>query len=176
MTEAKTQHSILHSLAVPAALFLVLAAFSLAPLGCGTEPDETSEAGTDQTTEANTDRTILLNIGIEDETENRPLTDNFLVAPPGGENWAPGALNGGGTTRAFKEHPVGETRTLRIYPEGEDKRTLEVPITMKPDMSSALASSRTNVMVYDDSIVVTGPAVPDERMAFDRPPAPSNAP
>ncbi len=50
-----------------------------------------------------------------------------------------------------------------------------VPFTMKPDMSSVLASSRTNITVYDDSIVVEGPAVPDERMTFERP-APSNAP
>jgi hypothetical protein len=40
---------------------------------------------------------------------------------------------------------------------------------MKPDMSSVLASSRTDIFVYDDSIVVSGPAVPDERITFDRP-------
>lgn len=48
---------------------------------------------------------------------------------------------------------------------------LAVPFTMKPDMSSVLASSRTNIAVHDDSIVVTGPAVPEEKIVLDRPAA-----
>jgi hypothetical protein len=46
---------------------------------------------------------------------------------------------------------------------------------MKPTMSSALASSRTDIVAHDDSIVVTGPAVPDERMMFERPVAESDS-
>jgi hypothetical protein len=57
-----------------------------------------------------------------------------------------------------------------FYPAGREAPRLEVPFTMKADMSSVLASSRTNVLVYDDSLVVTGPAVPDEKVVLDRPP------
>lgn len=39
---------------------------------------------------------------------------------------------------------------------------------MKPDMSSMLARSRTNLFIYDDSIVVSGPAVPDKKVVLDR--------
>jgi len=164
------------SLLVTAALAFALAALSLAPLSCGTESDEASEAKTAETVEGDTDRTILLNVGIEDETENRPLSDAFLIEPPSGQRWSPGVLDGGGASKAFEKHPVGETRTLRLYPEGDAGRALEVPITMKRTMSSALASSRTDVFVYDDSIVVSGPAVPDEEMTFDRPSSLSNTP
>jgi len=157
------------SLLVTIAFGLSLAALSLGPLSCGTESDEVSEQNTAQGTEGDTDRTILLNIGIEDETENRPFSDAFLIETPNGARWTPGALDGGGATRAFEKHPVGETRTLRLYPEGEGRKALEVPITMKSDMSSALASSRTDIFVYDDSIVVEGPAIPDGEMGFDRP-------
>lgn len=157
------------SLVVTVVLFLGLAAFSLAPLSCGTEPDEPSEKEAAQTAEANTDRAILLNIGIEDETEDRPLSDAFLLETPSGTHGTPGALAGGGATKAFDKHPVGETRTLRLYSEGEVGPAQEVPITMKPHMSSALASSRTNIFAYDDSIIISGPAVPDDMVVLDRP-------
>ncbi|MFO8099359.1 MAG: hypothetical protein R6T83_07010 [Salinibacter sp.] len=153
---------------VTAALCLALAAFSLAPVSCGTESDDPSGEETSQAEEADSNRAILLNIGIEDETSDRPLSDAFVIEPPSGERWAPGVLDGGGATKAFEKHPIGETRTLRLYPEGKDGHALEVPITMKPAMSSALASSRTDIFVYDDSIVVSGPAVPDKEIVFDR--------
>ncbi len=156
------------TLLVTVALGLGLAAFSLAPLSCGTESDEASEAETAQVTESNADRTILLNIGIEDDTEDHPFSEALLIETPSGARWTPGTLDGGGATKAFEKYPVGETRTLRLYPEGEAGRALEVPITMKSDMSSVLASSRTDIFVYDDSIVVSGPAVPDEEIVFDR--------
>jgi len=156
------------SFLVTAALGLALAAFSLAPLSCGTESDEASEAETAEAVEGDTGRTILLNVGIEDDTEDRLFSEAFLIETPSGARWAPGALNGGGATKTFEKYPVGETRTLRLYPQGDEGRTLEVPITMKPTMSSLLASSRTDIFVYDDSIVVSGPAVPDEEMTFDR--------
>jgi hypothetical protein len=157
------------SILVTGVLFLGLVALSIAPLSCGTEPENASSEETSRATEAESNRAILLHIGIEDETEERPLSDAFLLETPSGARWTPGVLKGGGTTKTFEKHPVGETRTLRIYPEGEDGPGLEVPITMKPDMSSVLASSRTNIFAYDDSIVVKGPAVPDGEMVFDRP-------
>lgn len=169
MHTTTTQRRAASSIVVTVVLFLGLGAFTLAPLSCGTEPDEASEEETTQTSTANSDRAILLNIGIEDETEENPLSDAFLLETPSGTRWTPGVLEGGGATKAFENHPVGETRTLRLYPEGEEGRLLEVPITMKPDMSSALASSRTDIFVYDDSIVVSGPAVPEGRVILDRP-------
>jgi hypothetical protein len=153
-------------------LCLGLVVLTATPLSCGTEPEEASEPEASQTTEANTDRAILLNVGVEDGTKDRPPSDDLLLEPPSGERWTPGILDGGGATNAFEKHPIGESRTLRLYPQGEDGQVLEIPITMKPDMSSVLASSRTDIFVYDDSIVVSGPAVPDKRITFDRP-APS---
>jgi len=157
------------SILVPGLLFLGLVGLSVLPVSCSPGSDGASEEETTQTPEANADRSILLNVGIEDETENRPLSDGFLVETPDGTRWTPGALEGGGATKAFDEYPVGETRTLRLFPEGEGGPELDVPITMKQGMSSALASSRTNIFVYDDSLVVSGPAVPDEKVVFDRP-------
>jgi len=176
MTATQTQRSAPLSIAVTAALFLGLAASSLAPLSCGTEADDPSDQQTTPTVEENTDRDILLNIGIEDDTKDRSLSGAFLIETPSGQRWSPGVLDGGGATKAFEKHPVGETRTLRLYPEGEAGRALEVSITMKSTMSSALASSRTDIFVYDDSLVVTGPAVPNKRMAFDRPASSSDSP
>ncbi len=168
MPETATQRRAASSILVSGILFLGLAALSIAPLSCGTEPEDASgESSQGKETESN--RAILLNIGIDDETEERPLSDAFLLETPSGARWTPGHQEEGGATKAFEKHPIGETRTLRIYPEGEDGPTLEVPITMKSDMSSALASSRTNIFVYDDRIVVEGPAVPDGEMVFDRP-------
>ena len=163
-----TQRRNTPSIAVTVALFLGLAALSLAPLSCGTESEETSDPETTQAAEENTNRAILLNIGIEDDTKDRPLSEAVLIETPSGTRWSPDVLDGGGATKAFEKHPIGDTRTLRFYPEGENGRALEIPITMKPDMSSVLASSRTDVFVYDDSIVVSGPAVPDEKIVFDR--------
>jgi hypothetical protein len=80
-------------------------------------------------------------------------------------------MEGGFTTKAFETYPVGETKKLLLFPEGEDGPRLEVSFTMQPEMSSVLAGSRTNVTVYDDSIVVTSPAVPDEKVVFDRSPS-----
>lgn len=174
MTSTTTRRPPTASILATSLFLLGLAAFVIVPVSCNPEPDETSKNETTQI-EGNPDRSILLNIGIEDETEERPLSDAFLLETPSGTRWTPGLQEGRWTTKAFEKHPVGETRTLRIYPEGKDGPALEVPITMKSDMSSALASSRTAVVVYDDSIVVSGPAVPDERMTFDRA-SPSSTP
>jgi len=176
MPATATRRRAASSILVTGILFLGLVALSVAPLSCGSESDDESSAAASRATEAESNRAVLLNIGIEDETAERPLSDAFLFETPSGTRWTPGLSEEGGTTKAFEKHPVGETRTLRLYPEGEDGPALEVPITMKSDMSSVLASSRTDVVVYDDSIVVTGPAVPDERMTFDRSPSPSYTP
>lgn len=169
MTTTTTERPTTSSIAVTVVLVLGLAASSLAPLSCGTEPDDASEQQATTANEENPNRSIVLNIGIEDDTQDRSLSDAFLIETPSGARWSPDVLDGGGATKTFEKYPVGDTRTLRLYPEGEAGRALEVPITMKPDMSSMLASSRTDIFVYDDSIVVSGPAVPDEKTTFDRP-------
>jgi hypothetical protein len=97
-------------------LCLGLVALTATPLSCG----EASEPEASQTTEANTDRAILLNVGVEDDTKDRPPSDDLLLEPPSGERWTPGILDGGGATNAFEKHPIGESRTLRLYPQGED--------------------------------------------------------
>lgn len=175
MPATQTQRPVTSRIFVPVVLFLGLVTVSIAPLSCGTESDDAPGEETSEVAESDTDRAILLNVGIEDETANRPLSDEFVIETPSGARWSPGTLQGAGATKAFEKHPVGETRTLRLYPEGEESSALEVPITMKPDMSSALASSRTEIVVYDDSIAVTGPAVPDEKVVLDRPSAPSSS-
>ena len=71
----------------------------------------------------------------------------------------------GGVISLFTAMPASELGTA--MPKAG--RSLEVPITMKSTMSSALASSRTDIFVYDDRIVVEGPAVPDGEMGFDQP-------
>lgn len=169
MSATATRRRAASSILITGILFLGLVALSVAPISCGTEPDEGSETDPTETTETNTDRAILLNIGIEDKTEDRPLSDAFLLETPDGTRWSPGGFETGRGTKAFEKYPVGETRILRIYPEGEDGPAMEVSITMKADMSSVLASSRTNILVYDDSIAVEGPAVPDEKVVLDRP-------
>jgi hypothetical protein len=169
MPATATRHRTASSILVTGALFLGLVTLSIAPLSCGSEPDDESSKETSRATGTESNRAILLNIGIEDETEGSPLSDAFLIETPSGVRWTPSVLKGGRTTKAFEEYPVGETRTLHLYPEGDEGRALEVPITMKPDMSSVLASSRTNIFVYDDSIVVSGPAVPEKEIVFDWP-------
>lgn len=176
MPTTTTERSASQSTLVTVVLVFGLVALSIGPLSCGTETDNASSEEASQATGGGADRAVLLNIGVEDETEERPLSDQFLLETPEGTQWTPGDLEGAGATKAFEEYSVGETRTLSLYPEGEEGPRLEVPITMRSDMSSALASSRTNVFVYDDSIVVEGPAVPDGERRLERSPASSNAP
>jgi len=139
-------------------------------MGCGSGTDRTAPRETSSqsaTSQSKTDRSILLNIGLMDQSRDR-LSEQFLVETPRSEHWRPGSLEGGLTTKAFEKYPVGESNTLYLYPKGEDGPQLAVPFTMKANMSSVLASSRTDITVFDDSLVVTGPAIPDERLAFKR--------
>ncbi len=158
---------------IPLALALGALAISVGPVGCSSE--DASEAPPTEQTEETTSQPVLLNLGVEDHTQEHPFPDQLLIITPGGNQWQPAPLAGGGVTRAFEKYPVGEPKKLSLYPAGKDSSRLEVPITMKPDMSSVLASSRTDVLVYDDSLVVTGPAVPDEKASFDRPPGDSGS-
>ncbi len=173
MPATATRRSPVRSLLVPLALALGTVAIGLGPIGCGT--DEASNDAPAEQNEQTADRSILLNVGFEDKTDQRAPSDQFLVESPKSSRWQPVSLEGGFLTNDFEKYPVGSTHELLIHPEGEDGPRLVVPFSMKPTMSSALASSRTDIVAYDDSIVVTGPAVPDERMTFERP-APSNAP
>jgi len=170
-TTAKRQSP--STLLIPLALVLGAVAIGVGPIGCSSE--DTSETPSADQTEETTNRPVLLNLGIEDHTQERPFPDGLLIVTPGGNRWQPDPLEGGFVTRAFEKYPVGEPQKLSLYLEGNEGPRLEVPFTMKPDMSSVLSSSRTNVLVYDDSLVVTGPAVPDEKVVLDRPPGDSDS-
>lgn len=160
-----------------AALALGLIALSVGPISCGTETNEsTSGDAASERTGSKAGGPVLLNIGVADHTQQRPLSAQFLIETPRGDRWRPDPLEGGHVTRAFDKYPAGESQKLLLYPQGEEGPRLAVPFTMKADMSSLSAHSRTDIAVRDDSIVVTGPAVPDERIAFDRPSSPSSSP
>ena len=173
MPATATRRSPTHSLLVPLALALGAVAIGLGPIGC--ETDDASEEAPAEQNEPMADRSVLLNVGFEDKTDERPPSDQFLVESPKSNRWRPVSLEGGFLTNDFEEYPIGSTYELLIYPEGEAGSRLVVPFSMKPTMSSALASSRTDIVAHDDSIVVTGPAVPDERMTFERPVAESDS-
>jgi hypothetical protein len=161
------------ALLIPLALALGALAIAVGPIGCSSE--DASEAPAADQTEETTSRPVLLNLGVEDHTQERPFPDQFLIVTPGGNQWRPELATSGFATRAFEKYPVGEPKKLSVYSAGKEGPRLEVPFTMKADMSSVLASSRTNVLVYDDSLVVTGPAVPDEKVVLDRPPGDSGS-
>lgn len=176
MPATTTRRSTARSSLVTLLLFLGVAGLWIGPMGCSNDAE--NAASSDTASEPHTEaagRSVLLNVGFTDKTEARRPSEQFIVETPRSTRWAPDVREGGFTTKAFETYPVGESNTLLLFPEGEDGPRVEVPFTMKADMSSILASSRTNITVYDDSIVVAGPAVPDKRMTFDRPPSSSDA-
>lgn len=150
--------------------------FGLVVLGGGlTGCTDSDNSASQNASSASADRSILLNIGLTNETEDRPLSDSFFVEGPDSVRWSPDLSEDGGfVTKEFGEYPVGADHEFSIYPNGEDGPRLTVPFTMKPDMSSALASSRTEITVRDEQIAVEGPAVSDGKMEFDRPGADAN--
>lgn len=162
------------ALLIPIALAMGALAIAVGPVGCSSE--DASETPAADQTEETTSQPVLLNLGVEDHTQERAFPDGLLIVTPRGNQWRPELATSGFATRAFEKYPVGESQKLSLYPAGKEDPRLEVPFTMKADMSSILASSRTNVLVYDDSIVVSGPAVPNEQVTFDRPSSSSNTP
>lgn len=147
---------------------LVLLLFTLvgtAPLLTGCQ----SESSDDDLPlyEDEADHRVLLNIGVTNETDQRAPDDSLAIQAPDHELWYP-EVEHGGVSREFSEYPVGEEYTITLYPTGTDGETLEVPFEMKPTMTSGVASSKTYIEVHDDSIVVRGPAIPDEHMTFER--------
>lgn len=132
-------------------------------LSCQTERSEPSEEPTD----AAADREILFNLGINDKTDERAPHDRFAVEIPGREIWYPD-LAYGGDSETFGEFRVGPKHTFTIYPTGPDEPSFAVPFSMKPTMSSELASSKTYIEIYDDSLVVRGPAIPNGPASYPR--------
>ena len=127
------------------------------------------EAGEDETaasTEASSKR-VLLNITVEDATQQRPA-DRFVLTVPGDSaSWAPD-LSWGSTSRAFGEYQVGRKHVFYVHPDSASGPQIEVPFEMQPDMISGVAASKLHVTVYDDSVVAEGPAIPDHRQRFER--------
>jgi len=164
MPTTTTQRPPSRSALVSIALVLGFVGLWIGPIGCGGDSDEATPDPAAETV----DRSVLLNVGIIDETETRPVPEQFTIESPGGERWRPDLSEVGLVTNDFDSFPVGERHEFYIYPMGDEGAPLAVPFTMQPDMSSALASSRTNIMIHDDSIVVEGPAIPDGKQTFDR--------
>lgn len=144
-------------------LVMGLAALSIGPLGCGSEAEE--EAAEEAVGES--DKRVELNMGVDDRTTENPPSEQLAIKVPGHDLWSPN-LEYGGTSERFGEYPAGENYELHIYPEGEDGPRETVPFSMKPDMMSGTASSKTYVEIYDDRFVVRGPAVPDGHVDIDR--------
>lgn len=144
---------------------LLLVGVSAAALLVSCQGERSSEETPAPEREIN--RSILFNLGVEDETENRAPSDSFAVEVQGREVWYPD-LAYGGDSETFGEFRVGEKHAFTIYPSGPDGPALEVPFSMKPTMSSLLASSKTYIDVYDDSLIVRGPAIPNRRASYPR--------
>lgn len=156
---------------VAAALVISLGALILGPVGCGSGEERSNETAAEEAGGA--PKRLQLNMGVDDRTTEIPPSDEFAIQVPGEELWTPD-LEYGGTGRLFGEYPVGEEYEFYLYPEGKEGPRQRVPFSMKPDMSSGLASSKTYVRIYDDRIVVDGPAVPDGKMTLDRPASDEN--
>lgn len=110
---------------------------------------------------------VRLHISISDRTGRRPLSKQFAIEAPGTDLWHP-SIEFGRATRQFPVYPVGKEYELYIYPRGKDGPRRPVSFSMKESMRSGMASSKTHIEIYDDSIVAIGPAVPGGRVAIDR--------
>lgn len=148
----------------PTVLFVLsFVALLITAVGCGYESRETPG---EETLEAS-DKHVLLNIGITDRTDRRPPSSQWSLKVPGHDLWQPD-LSYGGESKDFGTFPVGEDHEMYVYPSGPDGPRLEVPFTMKSDMMSGLASSKTYIEIRDDRIIITTPAVQNGRVDLDR--------
>lgn len=164
MSVATARRSKMNGVLIVTALAVGFASLLIGPIGCGSEPEESS---TQEAVESSEKR-VQLNLGVDDRTDARPPSDQLAIKAPGHDLWQP-ELSHGGASRLFDEYPAGEEYELYVYPEGEDGPRLVVPFSMKADMMSGMASSKTYVEIYDDRIVVNGPAIPDGSITLDRP-------
>lgn len=168
MPVAIASRSTRRTLLIGTVLLLGLSALSIGPLGCNAETEEgSSEKSTSEAAIGDTDKRVRLNMGIDDRTTEHPPSEDLAIEVPGEDLWTPD-LESGGASRLFGEYPVGESYEFYLYPEGKDGSRQTVPFSMKPDMSSMLASSKTYIRIYDDRVVIEGPAVPDEEVTLDR--------
>jgi hypothetical protein len=70
---------------VPLALALGALAVAVGPIGCSSE--DASETSAADQTEATTSQPVLLNLGVEDHTQERAFPDGFLIVTPRGNQW-----------------------------------------------------------------------------------------
>lgn len=113
-----------------------------------------------------TEEEVLLNVGLYNETDQTDASET-AVRVTGQPVWQPGLRRYPKDT-TLGRHPVGETRQLTIYPEGLSGDSVRVPFSMKKGMRSGVASSKHYIEVYDDSVIVMGPAIEDDRRAYRR--------
>jgi hypothetical protein len=148
--------------AVLAALALLGAGLVAFASGCGSE-----ESGPGASEGRSSNKQVLLNITVEDVTQQRRV-ERFLLRVPGDSaSWAPD-LSWGGASRAFGAYRVGREHVFYVQTDSSSRRRVEVPFEMQPDMISGVAASKIRVTLYDDSLVARGPAIQGGRMTFER--------
>lgn len=162
MSVATARRPTIRGVLIVTALAAGFAALLIGPIGCGSEPEESGQEAVESS-----DKRVQLNLGVDDRTDTRPPSDQLAIKAPGHDLWQP-ELSHGGASRLFDEYPVGEEYELYIFPDGEDGPRLVVPFSMKPDMMSGMASSKTYVEIYDDRFEVNGPAIPEGTVSLER--------
>lgn len=151
------------SIFLPVALLVLSLTVFGSLVGCGSEANENPEG--ERATLGK--EGVRLHISISDRTGKHPLSEHFAIEAPGEELWRPN-IKFGRATRQFAVYPVGKEYELVIYPRGKNGPRQRVPFSMKASMKSGTALSKTQLKIYDDSIITTGPAVPGGRMSIAR--------
>lgn len=149
---------------------LRFAAFGLALLGLGSVAgceSDANRAAAPERAALGEAKQVRLHVSVSDRTGQQPLPEQFAIEAPGVDLWQPN-IKFGRATRQFPVYPVGKEYELYIYPRGEDGPRRQVSFSMKARSSSELALSKTHIEIYDDSIIVTGPAIFGERISMGR--------
>ncbi len=103
-----------------------------------------------------------------DDTVERPA-ENIEVWVRGYGSWYPD-ITFGSDVNTLGAFPVGELRDqdFFIYPDGRDGTEIRVEFEMTADMISGSDMSMTTVAVSDTTVTVTGQAIPDFELVFER--------
>ena len=117
--------------------------------------------------EADGSSEALLEVTVFDWTETNPPIDALVVA--GEDTWTPD-LEFGGDSHGFRPFPVGESHTFTIYPDGRSANAIDVSFVMTEEMVPISGSARalTNVEIYDDTVIVSGMAIPGFERTYSR--------
>ncbi len=97
------------TLLIPLALVLAAVAIGVGPIGCSSE--DTSETPAAEQTEEKTNRSVLLNLGVEDHTQERSFPDRLFIVTPEGNQWRPDPLAGGARQMRLRNTPSESRRS-----------------------------------------------------------------